>query len=192
MSQKRKLKVAEDLDGVWYDFSAGYTTLYNRLHGTTHSADWQTWAEFHDWGQSTDEFKDLLTRAPWMIFGDFQLAMVTDADARRFVMEFDVTFVTSRPETAQDASAAFLTYLIGARLPYDLVLTHDKGLAGFDIAVDDLPKNLFAYEAAGCPNLILRRHPWNEGQELPEGTIVCDTWEQVYQACKEIEAGVRS
>lgn len=184
-----KLRIAQDIDGCWYRFTGAYTSLYNALKGTDHSPEWTEHNEFLNWGQTVPEFLDLLERAPFVLYGDLQANMIDRELAHRLVHDFDVTFVTARNDNAHRVTQLFLHTLVPKGKAH-LRFGRDKSHADFDLAVEDYPKHLFEYAAAGVPNLALINRPYNLDSDAPEGTFRFDTWEQFYEYASTLQAAL--
>lgn len=188
----RKLKIAMDLDGCWFNFTAQYTTLHNEIHGTNHSDVWGEHNEFLNWGQTVPEFLDVLAANPDRLFGNTEATLIGHVHAREIVERFDVTFVTARNPNSFGPTVAFLNHVVGFDVSDKILFHVNKSVHGFDLAVDDHPKHLFEYAEAGTPHLVLIGHGYNQGHPLPNGTATIHAWDEFIAHANILQSGIDS
>jgi uncharacterized HAD superfamily protein len=171
------VRLGIDLDGVVADFNTGWTTRYNRKHGTALSAEMITeWGamipltgfasmdEFWEWARN-DEGRGLFHDLP-------PYAGALDA-LGRLAVDHEIIVITTKPHWAY---AETFSWLADHAVPASEVhITEQKWWVDCDVYLDDGPHNLEALQRERPDRTICRFvRPWN--RSLP-GVIDVPDWD---------------
>lgn len=154
------MRVGWDLDGVVYPFVESLRAVVERRTRVRKPLpvpkQWDFWL---DWGMTFEEWKAHFDAgvADGSLFthgGPLDHGIIN-----RMHETHTIHIITHRPPEAHATTRAWLRH---HNILYDsLTLTMDKAEVKVDVAIDDKPENVEAYEAAGVAAVLYDR-PWNQ------------------------------
>jgi len=152
------MRIAIDLDGVCYNFTASLAGYIEHMTGERFSHIPSCW-EFYqtDWGMSLDEYLHWFNegvQAGWVFSLGAPYPEVVEALTQLRAEGHTIHLITERNIGGNRAKLNTIDWLDAYEIPYD-TLTFSTGnksdIVKVDIAVDDRPKNVDEWDAAGVP-----------------------------------------
>lgn len=179
-------RIALDLDGVAYNYSA--TACYLLNHYCGYSLDWKETSSW-DWLKAQVSKEDWA----WLWSGGVKQGLFRYGSLMKGAAEGvkelaklgSLVVVTSRPTTAVQDTLDWLSFM---RFPVTElhIMSHgqNKATVNPDVAIDDGPTNITDYVKAGIP-IIIYDHKYNRDSDA-DGTVRAKNWDDVVLAVEKI------
>lgn len=182
-------RIAVDLDGVTYDFTASLRHYLVEFHGYDSSTlpDAQVWDFFtHQWGITTEQFLSFCAQGvdAGVIFGHGEPIEGAVEFLNRFRADGHTIHIATSRFYGSQAAGVTERWLNEHKVPYDsLCIVRDKWLVDADVYIDDHGKNFDEIWEYGKPCFLFDQ-PWNS--HVDAGSYRVGSWKEFYEAVSDI------
>lgn len=181
-----KKRIALDLDGVCYNYSATACYLLNTYKG--YNLDW-THTDSSEWLKEQVKNNDW----QWLWTGGIKEGLFRYGNLFKGAVEGikelakvgEIVVITSRPKVAAQDTYDWLSYMKIPASEVHIMQDRSKAEIAPDIAIDDSPKNILQYLDANIPTVVYD-HKYNQGVL---GGYRAKTWLDVVDTVKNILHG---
>lgn len=166
-NQRTITDVGIDLDGVVYPFSKAFKKYCAEVLGRTDFPEPTKWDFYEDWGISTQEFNEMLRKAPVshrLFATEYPMEHVRQGWDMLRESGFRLHVITARPSTAWAQTSEWLHD--NDLIPDHLHFTHDKTVLSHvakneSAMIDDHVDYYIQLERSGV-FAVLQNQPWNK------------------------------